>query len=108
MPGNARSEALKEAVLSGEIYSAPLDKKQKVGMLYAKKLTLNPSAVKETDIIEKRQEGFDVGAILEINQVCAFFCYSNRTVLGLRCKLDGDIIGLSPNNSDDPNDWSHS
>ncbi len=103
-----RSEALKKAFLAGEIYSAPLSIKQKSAMLYAKKLTLKPAALREIDVIEMRQEGFDDGEILEINQVCSYFCYANRTVLGLGCKLDGDILGLSPNNSDDPGDWSHS
>jgi len=44
---------------------------------------------------------------LEINQVTAYFCYANRTVLGLGVNTEGDIIGLSPNNSDDPEDWGH-
>ena len=62
----------------------------------------------EKDIIALRDIGFDDGEILEINQVCAYFAYANRTVLGLGVSTDGDIIGLSPNNSEDPEDWSHS
>ena len=81
--------------------------KQKTAVLYAKKLTLDPAALRETDIIEMREQGYNDGEILEINQVCSYFCYANRTVLGLGCNLDGDVLGLSPNNSDDPNDWSH-
>jgi uncharacterized protein YciW len=42
--------------------------------------------------------GWSDGEILEINQVAAYFNYANRTVLGLRVQIDGDIIGLSPNN----------
>ncbi|NDH13178.1 MAG: alkylhydroperoxidase, partial [Actinobacteria bacterium] len=30
------------------------------------------------------------------------------TVLGLGCSTEGDIIGLSPNDSNNPDDWSHS
>ena len=30
-----------------------------------------------------------------------------RTVLGLGCSTAGDVIGLSPGNSDDPDDWNH-
>ncbi len=33
--------------------------------------------------------------------------YVNRTVLGLGCSTEGDILGLSPNQSDDPANWSH-
>ena len=107
MLDDVRSDALKKSFLAGEIYSAPLTKKQKTAVLYAKKLTLDPAALRETDIIEMREQGYNDGEILEINQVCAYFCYANRTVLGLGCNLDGDVLGLSPNNSDDPNDWSH-
>jgi hypothetical protein len=39
--------------------------------------------------------------------VSAYFSYANRTVLGLGCSTKGDILGLSPNKSDDPSDWSH-
>ena len=28
-------------------------------------------------------------------------------VLGLGISTDGDILGLSPNNSDKPDDWNH-
>ena len=59
-------------------------------------------------IIELRDLGYTDGEILEINQVTAYFSYANRTVLGLGCSTDGDIIGLSPGNSQDPNDWGHS
>ena len=30
-----------------------------------------------------------------------------RTVSGLGVSTDGDILGLSPGNSDNPDDWSH-
>ena len=61
----------------------------------------------EKNIIELRESGYTDGEILEINQVSAYFSYANRTVLGLGCNTDGDIIGLSPGNSDDPDDWGH-
>ena len=32
---------------------------------------------------------------------------ANRTVLGLGCSTEGDELGLSPGQSDDPDDWSH-
>ena len=61
----------------------------------------------EADIVELRNAGFDDGEILEINQVTAYFAYANRMVLGLGVKTDGDIIGLSPGDSSDPHNWSH-
>jgi uncharacterized protein YciW len=60
------------------------------------------------DINELRETGLDDGQILEINQVAAYFAYANRMVLGLGVNEDGDIIGLSPNDGDDVNNWSHS
>jgi len=86
---------------------APLDDPQKCAMIYAQKLTQAPAEVTESDVIEMRDAGFSDGEILEINQVSAYFNYANRTVLGLGCNTRGEIIGLSPNNSYDPNDWGH-
>ena len=54
-----------------------------------------------------RAAGFDDGEILEINQVTAYFAYANRMVLGLGVDTNGDIIGLSPGDSSDPDNWSH-
>ena len=104
---DARADALKDAILSNRFGDAPLDNAQKVAMNYARKLTLAPASLTKLDVIELRQSGFVDGEILEINQVCSYFSYANRTVLGLGCSTEGDIIGLSPNNSDDPDDWSH-
>jgi uncharacterized protein YciW len=59
------------------------------------------------DIDDLRSAGFDDGEILELNQVTAYFAYANRTVLGLGIDTDGDIIGLSPGDSGDPDNWSH-
>ena len=69
--------------------------------------TQAPSNVTEEIVAELRDLGYDDGDILEINQVSAYFSYANRTVLGLGCSTDGDIIGRSPTNSDDPDDGSH-
>jgi uncharacterized peroxidase-related enzyme len=77
------------------------------GLQYAEKLTLNPSSVAEADIENMRSAGFDDGQILEINQVSAYFAYANRMVLGLGVNTEGDIIGLSPGDDSDPDNWSH-
>jgi uncharacterized protein YciW len=62
----------------------------------------------ENHVIALRDMGYTDGEILEINQVSAYFSYANRTVLGLGCSTTGDILGLSPNKSDNPDDWNHS
>jgi len=74
---------------------------------YAEKLTLHAHEMKEADIDTLRSAGADDGEILEVNQVTSYFCYANRTVLGLGVSTDGDIIGLSPNENDDPDNWNH-
>ena len=77
------------------------------GLQYAAKLTAAASAVSEEDVEDMRRAGFDDGEILEINQVTAYFAYANRMVLGLGINTDGDIIGLSPGDDSDPDNWSH-
>ncbi|MDY8138230.1 peroxidase-related enzyme [Aquimarina sp. 2201CG5-10] len=78
------------------------------GLGYAKKLTLAHRTINKSDIEELKKLGFSDGEILEINQVVSYFNYVNRTVVGLGVNTEGDIIGLSPNDSDDPNNWGHS
>ena len=99
---------IRAAIDNNNIESAPLDNRQKTAMEYARQLTRDQGGMRE-DIIQKlRAAGYSDGEILEINQVSAYFSYANRTVLGLGCSTEGDILGLSPNNNEDPNDWGHS
>lgn len=74
---------------------------------YARKLSLLTSPVTKADLELLQSNGIDDGEILEVNQVTAYFCYANRTVLGLGVNTTGDELGLSPGNSDNPDDWSH-
>ncbi len=74
---------------------------------YAKKLTLLPASVQQKDIALLQNSGIEDGEILEVNQVTAYFCYANRTVLGLGTTTAGDELGSSPGNHADPDDWRH-
>lgn len=74
---------------------------------YAKKLTLSPTLITPEDLGELREVGLEDGEILEINQVTAYFAYANRTVLGLGINKEGDIIGLSPSDGEDMDNWNH-
>ena len=103
-----KATQIRSAIETNNIENAPLENRQKTAMEYARKLTNNPGSIREESIEKLRADGFTDGEILEINQVCAYFSYANRTVLGLGCSTKGDILGLSPNNNDDPNDWGHS
>ncbi len=84
-----------------------LEDKYNSALKYAKKLTLTPSKMIAEDVSELKNKGITDGEVLEINQVVSYFNYANRTVLGLGVSTKGDILGLSPNNSDDENNWNH-
>ncbi len=101
-----RATSIRNA-MQGEDFSGLLDERECAAMNYARALTLEPAKISEEVIETLRDSGFDDGEILEINQVCAYFNYANRTVLGLGASTEGDILGLSPGNSDDETDWSH-
>ncbi len=77
------------------------------GLDYAKNLTIKPAKIVQDQIEELLDAGFRDGEILEINQVSSYFNYVNRTVLGLGVHIDGEELGLSPNNNDDPDNWTH-
>jgi uncharacterized peroxidase-related enzyme len=103
---DARGEAIRAALDSGDP-AAAFDGRELAGMRYVEKLTTAPAEVAREDIDTLRAAGFDDGEILEINQVTAYFAYANRMVLGLGVDTNGDIIGLSPGDSSDPDNWSH-
>ena len=66
---------------------------------YVRKLTEAPQFMVEADVAALRDAGLDDGEILEANQVCAYFNYSNRLLNGLGVTTQGDTLGLSPANS---------
>ncbi len=102
-----RADAIRSA-LEAEEPAAAFDGKELAGLNYARMLTVDSSAIDTQDIDDLREAGFDDGEILELNQVSAYFAYANRTVLGLGVNTDGDVLGLSPGDSDDSSNWSHS
>ena len=60
---------------------------------YAAKLTTDVANMHEEDVLALRRAGCDDGEILEINQVTAYFNYSNRLLNGLGVTTEGDFIG---------------
>lgn len=104
---DTRADGIREA-LEREEFADVFSAAEACALAYARCLTRDPSAVSGSMLEELRQHGYDDGLILEINQVCAYFAYANRTVLGLGCSTDGEVLGLSPGAADDPGDWSHS
>ena len=104
---SARSEAIRQALQSRRPEDA-FEGAELAGLAYAAKLTTDAATITRDDVVELREAGFDDGQILELNQVTAYFGYANRTVLGLGVDTRGDIIGLSPGDTTDPDNWSHS
>ncbi len=96
-----------DRALSLERPGEPFTGKEQAGLAYARKLTHTPGAIEQADIDYLRQQGFDDGEILELNQVASYFAYANRTVTGLGVSVDGEKLGLSPGDEDDVEAWHH-
>ena len=109
MKDDERADRIYTVLQAGSVESNDLDAAQQTALVYAKTLTTDPKASQqsEANVSTMRDAGWDDGGILEINQVVAYFNYANRTVLGLGVSTTGDILGLSPGNSDSPDDWAH-
>ncbi len=97
----------RSALESGS-WEADFDSRWQAMLRYAESLTRDPAAVEQAMVQALRTAGLDDGQILELNQVVAYFNYANRTVLGLGVSTVGDELGLSPNDSSDEQNWSHS
>ena len=98
---NTLRSAMENNDLSG------LDQRVKAILDYTKDLTLNPQGMQEAMLEPMRAAGLSDAEILEINQVVSYFNYANRTVVGLGVNTKGDILGLAPNSSDEPDNWQH-
>ncbi len=103
---DVRTDQIRKALQNRMFLNIFSDKFVK-GLHYAEKLTFDVKSMVEKDVILLRESGLTDGEILEINQVVSYFNYANRTVLGLGISTKGDILGLSPNDSNDETNWNH-
>lgn len=101
-----RCNAIRQA-LEAEMPELVLDERSTALLMYTQTLTRSPWEVDEANIQQLRQAGYDDGQILEGNQVIAYFAYANRTALGLGVATQGERLGLSPQERDDPESWNH-
>ncbi len=60
---------------------------------YARKVTVAVGEMCREDVEAVRAAGASDGEILEVNQVAAYFAYSNRLLNGLGVDTEGDTIG---------------
>ncbi len=93
--------------LKTDFFDNTFDLRERAILDYARQLTLSPGEIGEGSIQAMRAAGLDDGEVLEANQVASYFAYVNRTVLGLGVTIDGDTLGLSPNESTDSQNWRH-
>ena len=95
-------KAKSDAILAAMDARAPeqvFSGKQLALMHYAGKLTTHVGSMQKTDIDALHAAGCDDGEILEVNQVCAYFNYSNRLLNGLGVTTEGDVIGYYKENN---------
>ncbi len=90
---SARSNKMLKA-LKGNWFENIFTDKEAALIKYAEKLTLNVGCMHKEDISRLRAVECDDGEILEVNQVVAYFNYSNRLLNGLGVSLRGDKIGF--------------
>jgi uncharacterized peroxidase-related enzyme len=82
----AGDASLAEAVVSGA--HEKLGPRLGALLAYALKLTRTPSAMTERDVDALREHGLDDRAIVDANQVVAYFNYVNRVADGLGVELE--------------------
>ena len=74
--------------LIGDFRAAPLGKADQEMLAYAAKLTREPWTIEESDVISLRDVGFSDQAILDINQVTAYYAFVNRLADGLGVEVE--------------------
>ena len=80
------------AALQRDPLRADVPARDRALLLYAAKLTLQPATVRAGDLAALRAVGWDDRAILDLNQVVAYFNYVNRIADGLGVRLEPDRV----------------
>jgi hypothetical protein len=99
LKNKTRSEAIRAALDAGKPEHF-FQGKELALLNYARKLTADVAHMNEGDIAALRAAGCNDGEILEVNQVCAYFNYSNRLLNGLGVTTEGDVIGYYSEDDD--------
>lgn len=68
--------------------TASIPTSDKLMLSYAKKLTLEPYAIKKKDVSALIKHGFSERDVFDINQITAYFNYVNRIADGLGVQLE--------------------
>jgi len=89
---DARADAIYAALTDGHL-DREFQGKELALLQYAGRLTAAPGDIREEDLLAARRAGATDAEILEVNQVTAYFAYSNRLLNGLGVTTAGDSIG---------------
>jgi len=89
---NAKADAIIEA-LHMDTPASVFEGAELSLMQYARKLTIAPSQMQESDVAALKDAGLNDGEILEANQIIGYFNYVNRLLNGLGVTTDGDTVG---------------
>jgi hypothetical protein len=92
MADPVRAEAVRQALMDSAPERVFAGKELEL-LRYAGKLTTDVARMVQGDIQALHAAGCNDGEILEVNQVCAYFNYSNRLLNGLGVTTEGDVIG---------------
>ena len=92
MADPGRAEAVRQALQERQPQQV-FGGKELALLVYASKLTTDVASMVQADVAALHAAGCDDGEILEVNQVCAYFNYSNRLLNGLGVTTQGDVIG---------------
>lgn len=83
-----------DQALASERFEDVFTGKELAFIHYTQKLTRSPGAITQGDIEEMRAAGASDAEILEVNQCCALFNYSNRSLSGLGVDIGEDRVGF--------------
>jgi len=87
-----RAELVRQALAEAKPEKA-FSGKELALLNYARKLTAGVGDMVRADFDALKAAGCDDGEILEVNQVVAYFNYSNRLLNGLGVTTEGEVIG---------------
>ena len=99
LKNKAKSDAILEAFKAGEP-EREFEGKELALLNYTAKLTTDVANMVKADIDQLHAAGCNDGEILEVNQVCCYFSYSNRLLNGLGVTTEGDVIGYYQEDED--------
>ena len=82
-----RDDDLAEAI-EADFESADISDRRKAMLRFALKLTVSPGEMREEDVTNLREEGFEDTDILHIVEATSYYAYANRIADGLGIPLE--------------------